>query len=176
MRHVALCLLSLVVTAFAHADERAAVDWKALEAANLAARQQFSEKLPKLKTTRLFRIDPGATRSDAHPKLLRFHEWVVVASAAPSDASSEAKITRSLASIVASHDDGVAACFDPHHGLTLTDGRSTYDVLLCFECRRYIVYTSDGAVMYADSFKTRGEKKKWERVFNDAGLPGAKRN
>jgi hypothetical protein len=168
VRQVALCLLSLVAAAFANAGDSLESDWKALEAANRAARQKFSEQLPNLKTTRLFRVDPGATRHGVESKLPRFHDWAVIASAVPSDALSEATISQSLARIVASHDNGVAACFDPHHGLTLTDGIASFDVLLCFECWRYVVYTSDGTVLYADSFTTLGQKEKWEQAFTEA--------
>ena len=108
-------------------------------------------------------------------KLPPFHDWVVVAAAAPSNAPSEAAISQSLARIVSTHDNGVAACFDPHHGLTLTDGNSSFDLVLCFECWRYIVYTSDGVLLYADSFTARGESEKWEQVFTYAGLPVQKR-
>jgi hypothetical protein len=175
MRQVALCLLSLVAAAFAPAGDNGATDWEAIEAANRAARQKFSDQLPKLKTTSLLRIDPGATRRGVQSTLPRFHGWVVVASAPPSNALAESTISRSFARIVKSHDDGVAACFEPRHGLTLTDGNASFDVLLCFECWRYVVYTSDGSVMYADSFANRDEKEKWEQVFIDAGLPGTRR-
>jgi hypothetical protein len=133
MRQVALCLLSLVVATFAHAGDKAESDGKVLEAATNSARLKFSEQLPKLKTTRLFRIDPGATRHGLESKLPRFHGWAVVASAAPSGALLESAISQSLARIVASHDRGFAACFDPHHRLTLTDGIARFDVVLCFE-------------------------------------------
>lgn len=175
MGHVALCLLSFVIAAAAYADRNVEVDWEAIEAANRAARREFGERLPKLKVTKLFRIDPSATRRNAPSSASRFHDWIVVASAAPSDDPSATTISRSLASIVASHDSGVAACFDPHHGLTLSDGGTSFDVLLCFECSRYIVYTSGGAVMYADSFTAHAEKETWEQVFASAGLAGQRR-
>jgi hypothetical protein len=46
---------------------------------------------------------------------------------------------------------------------------------LCFECWRYVVFTSDGAVMYADSFTSVGQKENWEQVFVEAGLPAPDR-
>jgi hypothetical protein len=175
MRPVALGLLCLALAASTHASADAADDWKVVEAQNRAAQEKFREQLPTLKTSRLFRIDPSASRRGAPSQSPRFHDWVVVASAAPSDTNSEATISRSLAAIVSSHDDGVAACFDPHHGLTLTNGKESVDVLLCFECSRYIVFTPDGTVVFAASFATRREKETWGQVFRTAGLSDSAR-
>jgi hypothetical protein len=180
MRQLALGLLSLTLAACSYASAEVAEDWQVVEARRQAARERFIEQLPTLKTTRLFRIDPidgypGATGNGAKSQMPRFHGWGVVASAAPSDANSEATISQSLAKIVSAHTEGQYACFSPHHGLTLTNGGESYDVLLCFDCSQYIVFTLDSAIVFLDSFNARSEKETWEQVFRAADLPESKR-
>jgi len=179
MRQLALGLLCLTLTACSYANGDIAADWQVAEARRQAARESFSKLLPRPKTTRLFRIDPidgypFATEGRTKSQKPRFHDWGVVASAAPSDANSEAIISHSLGKIVAAHKEGQDACFSPHHGLTLTDGSKRFDVLLCFECSQYIVFTSDGARLFFDSFNARSEKETFEQVFRAAGLPESK--
>jgi hypothetical protein len=71
--------------------------------------------------------------------------------------------------IVDSPTDSMAACFEPHHGMTLADGKRTFDVVLCFKCSRYIVYTPDGKVAWGGSFTTaRTEFPVWDRIFREA--------
>ena len=180
MRQVALGLLCLALNACSNAGAEPVEDWQVVEARRQAARETFSRQLPTLKPTRLFRIDP----IDGYPvvaeggltwRLPRFHGWGVAASAAPSDANAEAAISRSLSKIVSAHKDGQDACFSPHHGVTLTNGRESFDVLLCFDCSQYVVYTLDGTTVFADSFNARQEMKTWEQVFRASGLPDSKR-
>jgi hypothetical protein len=35
------------------------------------------------------------------------------------------------------------ACFEPRHGVRVTDGDVTYDFLICFECMTVVVYSDD---------------------------------
>jgi hypothetical protein len=37
-------------------------------------------------------------------------------------------------------DEASAKCFNPRHGLRISDGKRTTDVLICFECRNFEVY------------------------------------
>lgn len=181
MRQLALALLCLVLGACTYANPAVAEDWSVVEARRQAAREKFNEQLQTLKPTRLFRIDPVAgypdtTGSGSKSPMPRFHEWGVVASAAPSDANSGATILHSLARIVSAHKEGQDACFSPHHGLTLTNGKEIFDVLLCFDCSQYVVFKPDGAMIFRDSFNAWSEKKTWEQVFRAAGLPDSKQS
>lgn len=175
MQPIAHVILLLTLAATAHADGKAADDSAAVAAEKQAAREEFSTKLLQLKVTRLYRVDPDPRRTDAHAQAERFYNRVVIGSAAPSDASSAETITRSMRAIVAAPDDGANACFTPRHGLTLTDGTSTYHVLMCFECLNYVVFTSDGTDVYRDSFTAEHEYKQWEQAFHAAGLTSPKR-
>jgi hypothetical protein len=180
MRQLALGILCLALNASAYAGADAAEDWRLADARRQAAREDFGKRLLTLKTTRLFRIDPVdgyplVAEGGARWLLPRFHGWGAAASAAPADANSEAAISHSLARIVSAHKEGQDACFSPHHGLTLTNGRERFDVLLCFECSQYIVFTPEGQTVFSDSFNARYEKETWERVFRAAGLPDSRR-
>jgi hypothetical protein len=151
------------------AGEKAGRDWSALAAKN---KEAFPVVLDHLRVTRIRGLDPFATWNDPPPKAPQFHKWVVIWSARPKDAAASAALTRSMRVIVDSPSDSMAACFEPHHGATLTDGKHTFDVVLCFKCSRYVVYTPDGKLAWGGSFTTaQTEVLVWDRIFRDA-TPG----
>jgi hypothetical protein len=160
---IALCL---AVASSTHAGERPATDWSTVAARNPDA---FPVVLAHLKVRRLLALSPIKPENEPPPSVVTFHEWVVNSSAVPRDAASGALIVRSMLAIVDSPRDAMAACFEPHHGVVLSDGRHTFDVVLCFKCSRYIVYTPDGKIAWGGSFdNARSEAPTWNRVFDSA--------
>jgi hypothetical protein len=162
---VAFALCFAVVSA-TDAGEKPARDWSTLAARNPDA---FPVVLEHLKVRRLLALSPTKPENDPPLSAVTFHEWMVNSSAVPRDAASGEDIVRSMLAIVDSPNDSVAACFEPHHGVVFTDGHHTFDVVLCFKCSRYIVYTPDGKIAWGGSFSNaRSEAPTWNRVFDAA--------
>jgi hypothetical protein len=166
MKVVIALALCLVVIATTDAGEKPARDWSTLAAKNPDA---FPLVLERLKVRRLLALNPTKPERVPPSTVATFHDWVVNASAVPRDAASAEALVRSMLSIVDSPQDGAAACFEPHHGLVLADEHQTFDVVLCFKCSRYVVYTPDGKIAWGGSFaNARSEAPIWERVFDAA--------
>jgi hypothetical protein len=166
MRLAVAFALCLAVASATYAGEKPARDWSTLAARNPDA---FPVVLAHLKVRRLLALSPMKPENDPPPSVVTFHEWVVNSSAVPRDAASGEAIVRSMLAIVDSPKDATAACFEPRHGVVLTDGRRTFDVVLCLKCSRYIVYTPDGKIAWGGSFaNARSEAPTWNRVFDAA--------
>ena len=65
---------------------------------------------------------------------------------------------------------GQSACFLPRHGVTLSDGRRQYDIVLCFECDAFVVYDADGNRLYKSGFASGEEAAKWDEAFSASGV------
>jgi hypothetical protein len=169
MKPYASLALLLALAGVCSAGEKAERDWSALAAKNKDA---FPVVLDQLRVTRIRGLDPFATWNDPPPGVPRFHKWVVTWSAPLKESAASSALTRSMRVIVDSPSESMAACFEPHHGATLSDGKHTFDVVMCFDCSRYVVYTPDGRLAWGGSFTTaQTEKLVWDRIFRDA-TPG----
>ena len=165
MKATALFALVVALIAVSNAADQTAIDWPAVKS------RVFPSALDRLRVSKLLVLDPSATRRDAPPGAARFHNWVVAASSVQVDASSGSPLILSMRAIVGAPIEGVAACFDPHHGAVLTDGDSTFDVVICFECARYDVFDAEGKLIWGSSFAiAAGEAPKWNHIFRATGL------
>jgi hypothetical protein len=165
----ALCLALISVV---DAGEKPTRNWSTFAATNPDA---FPVVLDHLKVRRLLALSPTKPERVLSPSVVTFHDWVVNAIAVPRDAVSGEDLVRSLRAMVDSPQDGVAACFEPNHGLVLSDGRLTFDVVLCLKCSRYIVYTPDGKIAWGGSFSTgKNEAPVWKRIFDSAEFSSPK--
>jgi hypothetical protein len=168
MRQLRTLTALLITIAAATAGERPPKDWSALAARNPDA---FPVVLDQLKVTRMLALNPYSDINKPPPSAVLFHEWMVMASAVPSDTTSGSDIVRSLRAMIDSPKDGVAACFEPRHGIVLSDGRLTFEVVLCLKCFRYVVYTPDGKMAWGGSFATgKDEAPTWTRAFAAANF------
>ena len=170
MKLTIAALLGLILSASTFAGATPAEDWSAVKARHQAAREAFEKKVGNLSAKRVFYLDPSATYDRKWPKSRRFHGWVVASSASPINRSSGNALARSFHKVFDSPRDGIDACFDPHHGVKLTDGVDEFDVVLCFKCSRYIIYDKNGEYVFSDSFAARPEEVRWDQVFLESGL------
>jgi hypothetical protein len=169
---MAACLLAITMTGSAGSKPR--VDWSYLAAKHPDA---FPVVVETLEVRRIFHLDPMATWSNPPATADRFHKWVVVGTAALESAASGDALIRSLREMVDTPQDGVAACFEPHHGAILSNDDLVFELVLCLRCSRYVVYTPDGKVVWGGSFATgKNETALWNRVFREAGLNPEGRN
>lgn len=175
MRTLVACALILLAPGLGLAggdvtSQAAAEDWKATVAANAQARARFLGDLARLKPTHLYYLNPGAFRDGSKPTGKKFQGWAVVADKAV-NADAGTKLVESMRQIVTQSGDGAMACFEPHHGMTLTAGSVSYDVVICFECWTYDIYDADGKRLLTNTFETEGQARVWDAAFSAAGLP-----
>jgi hypothetical protein len=170
MKPLAVMAFVLALVAVSNAADLKPVDWSKLRARDSEA---FPIVLDQLKVSKLFRLAPFATWDNPPSSRARFHEWVVAIDGVgvPIDASSGRSLILSMRTIVDHPDNFASACFEPHHGAILTDGRRRFDVVLCFKCSRYEVFNAEGKRVWAGSFSTvRNEVSKWDEALRAAGL------
>ncbi len=132
-----------------------------------AFRKRFLADLPSMRVERMHYIDPSVDQEMESAD--RIHGYRVTGQAAPADASAATALKEGLREIVASRPKYAAACFDPHHALTLSDRGDRYHVLVCFDCGNFLILSGDGAVLLSESFGGI-EERTWDGIFAGAGL------
>jgi hypothetical protein len=167
MRNIIGAATVVAFMALGLATEPAAND----EAREVAARTAFRAAVPKLKPKRFIYLDPMATHGKQVAGAEGYHGWKISGEKPAAGSSAEKNLMRSMRSILDSRPRGVVACFIPQHGISVTDGTATYDVVMCFRCGRYAVYDADGTMAWEGSF-TMNEPQQpiWDRAFTEAGL------
>src|SRR5690606_30040799 len=125
--------------------------------------------LPKMQVERLYYIDSMADQGTA-PAKDQVQGYIVLSQAkASSTQSSSGALQDSLRKIIESSPEYAAACFDPHHVVTLSDGKEQFDAVVCFDCGNYRIFSPKGDWLLAGSFDV-GEEPTWDKIFSAAGL------
>jgi hypothetical protein len=74
-----------------------------------------------------------------------FHGWQVLGRTTVAPRPSQRALVAALDAGIAGSDGGIAICFQPRHAIRAVRGKSTVDLLICFECLSMIAYV-DGVV------------------------------
>ena len=69
-----------------------------------------------------------------------FHGWKVLGKVSIKDAQSQKSVLATIEDGIAKHDGSVALCFNPRHGLHVTQEGKTVDLILCFECNQIQIF------------------------------------
>jgi hypothetical protein len=114
----------------------------------------------------LYSLDPA--RDIGGAKAATLHGWKVLGKVTIKGADAK-KVRQAVEKGVKDSDGSVAACFNPRHGIRVTDGKTTYDLVICYECLSASVFVGDDRV---SSFLTaRGPEGTLNNVLKDAKVP-----
>jgi hypothetical protein len=117
----------------------------------------------------LFSIDPEMKSEEIRKSKegSLFHDYIVLGSTNIINRNDQYKIAEDIKNAVnSSH--GAFLCFDPRHGVRVSDGKVVYDFLICFECGEMKVYSSDGSV---ESVMIGGSKDVLNEILIKAKVP-----
>jgi len=84
------------------------------------------------------------------------------------DPAARAKVIKALFKGIEEGPSEPNRCFDPHHGLRVTAGKWTYDLVICFHCQWIKVF---GAEKTAYVLVDRSAADAFNTVLRAAGLP-----
>ena len=98
----------------------------------------------------------------------RFHATKVFGKVEVTDADKRRELIAALKSGAEARPKVMIACFWPRHGLRITEGGRTVDVLICFQCQN--TKTHQGDSTWDGAFSSRAEPA-FDAVLNDAGIP-----
>jgi hypothetical protein len=122
--------------------------------------------LGKADTAELYSLDPDPRREKDGGG---FHGWKVLGKTEVKGESARKELLGALRRSADENELGPAACFNPRHGLRLTAGGNTVDLVICFECLQVEVY--DGADKAKRFLITAGPQPAFDRVLKGAGVP-----
>jgi hypothetical protein len=123
----------------------------------------------------LYSLDPksegeGNDAAEADDSL--FHGYPVLGKIEIEDAAERKKLENAFLRGVAESDGTVAGCFIPRHGIRVTQGKSTIDLVICFQCLSTTVYIdgerSQGFLL------TKSPQPVFDAVLRSANIPLAK--
>jgi hypothetical protein len=69
-----------------------------------------------------------------------FHGHTILGQMEIKDTVTRRKLVAAFNHGVSDHDGSVAACFMPHHGIRVQQGKQTIDLVICFMCAQVKVY------------------------------------
>jgi hypothetical protein len=133
--------------------------------------EEADQLLGKADTFELYSLDPQRP-VDGEGKVVppkdSFHGWKVLGKTLVK-ADAERKLLADALRLGAEDNFGVvAACFIPRHGIRLTGGGKTIDMVICFQCLSVQVFVDDKG---AKGFLTTGEpQKEFDKVLKAAGV------
>src|SRR5262245_26796188 len=111
----------------------------------LACACEGKEKLPRevrsaLETAEvfeLFSLEPHQAQGNPADQ---FHGWKMLGTTVVTDVTQREKLIAVLRKGTTEHDGTFANCFNPRHGIRVTNGGTTTDLVICFECFWVEVY------------------------------------
>jgi len=117
----------------------------------------------------LYSLRPAMeVRDGGDPKDENFHGHTVVGKTAVS-AEDQKKLADAFRKGVADHDNSVAGCFLPHHGMRMTQDDRMVDLVICFKCAQVLVYAPDGKS--SSILISTSPRKTFDEVLTKAGVP-----
>lgn len=91
------------------------------------------------KTLTLYSIEPFKQIENAED----FHGSAILGKTEITNRSFLDFITHAFLNDMANAFDASAACFNPRHGIRITDEKQTLDILICFECGNFVTFYGD---------------------------------
>ena len=88
----------------------------------------------------LYSIDPRRERPQG-PKL--FHDYTVLGEADITSPDVRRVVAQTVQHALSSWDGAYMMCFEPRHGIRVTNGTQSYDLLICFECQYIYSYSGE---------------------------------
>lgn len=101
-----------------------------------------------------------------------FHEYVILGSTKIEGKKNQVIVANEIRNAVMIMYDGGARCFNPRHGVRVTDGKITYDFLICFSCGYMSVYNGEELIEHVD---IEGSYKVLNEILVNANVPLAVR-
>lgn len=89
------------------------------------------------KNVTLYSIQPESSGRDGES----FHGFLVLGKTLVNSENSQVLLKHFLLNAIP--DAYGAACFNPRHGLRITDNEKTLDLVICFECGHFVSYYGD---------------------------------
>jgi hypothetical protein len=89
----------------------------------------------------LFSIDPQLADVGTDSNLFHGHRILgqTLVTASADRATVNSAVRQSVAAWLGHHYN----CFEPRHGIRVTDGTTTYDFLACFECQSMLLFSGE---------------------------------
>ena len=88
----------------------------------------------------LVALHPYPHEIEGEQEIERLHGYGVLGRAALNDLAQGNQVLALIEQGIEASNGMVAACFNPRHGLTVTQGDEVWDLVICFECLSMQVY------------------------------------
>lgn len=118
----------------------------------------------------LFSLDPDQPNEEIlkSKENALFHEYLILGSTKILSKEDQNIVADEIKYAVYGLGRGVFLCFEPRHGVRITDGKNTYDYLICFECGSMHVFYSENS--YYD-IMIGGNKDVLDKILINAKVP-----
>jgi hypothetical protein len=122
------------------------------------------EMLIKAENFDLYSLEPRAAQGETD-----FHGWKVLGKTAVKEADVRKKLITALEKGAAESDGSRPDCFNPRHGIRVSRGGKTMDLVICFECQQVEVYAGDERGK--NFLISKSPRPVFNQVLKDARVP-----
>ena len=92
----------------------------------------------------LYSLEPYSRDMEFAKKDVVFHEFKVLGSLWIENQDLQTKIANEIKRAVSEVDKDFANCFWPRHGVRVSDEKSVYDFLICYQCNTLYLFKDEG--------------------------------
>jgi hypothetical protein len=131
-----------------------------------------SQALTDSASFELLSLNPDSR--DKHADGAGFQGWSVLGETTIADPVSRAKLIDAFEKGVKQHDGGIAACFNPRHGIRVVSDSETHEFVICFECSQVRWYI-DGQRADSTILISESPQRVFDAVLKDANVPLAEK-
>jgi hypothetical protein len=124
--------------------------------------------LAKADTFELYSLDPTREPGKEVPAADAFHGWKILGKTEVKADAARKRLADALRTGAEDNPGIVAACFIPRHGIRLTGGGKTIDLVICFQCMSVQVFEDDKPVK--GFLVTNSPQKELDAVLKAAGV------
>lgn len=122
----------------------------------------------------LYSLEPAAAKAAGSttppdPTKETFHGHAVLGKTMIADTTVRRKLFTAFRRGVSDHDGSIAACFIPHHGLSIRSGTRTVDLVICFKCAQVQVF--DNGKPTDTVLISTSPRETFNEVLRGAGVP-----
>jgi hypothetical protein len=110
----------------------------------------------------LYSLDPFAEAKDG------FHGYTVLGKTAVKGDLAK-KVREAIEKGASENNDKKGACFHPRHGIRISTAKTSYDLVICFQCLQIEVYEGDKEITLV--LTSGSPSDLLNKVLTDAGIP-----
>jgi hypothetical protein len=88
-----------------------------------------------------FEVNDDGVRQPIPEDVPKFHGYRILGQTSLTSPDARETVVSTILKAVREWDGGIGGCFQPRHGISVTDTSGTHDFVICFSCKQIYIYS-----------------------------------